>query len=363
MRWRLLHAGCWGLVLLLLLAFTVLTDGKVAYQQWFYFPLAWVLSGWAVGTVLPGLLLWVGKLVGGSPVVALLWLLALGAVYGGLLLVPTTLVTLLLERLLGWPEHYALGALPQVWASQSGYALAGIPVVVVYQLVIYWLRAQMKHQVLAAKNEELLQQMQKAQLQSLQYQLGPHFLLNALNNIAMMVRTQKHDAAVEALAALGTLLRQSLTMEAGSLVPLKHELALLQQYLAIERRRLGQKIEIEVTSDPAVAEVLVPPLLLQPLVENACKHVMALPGGTAAVLVQASLKGQQLLVSIYNTGSALRGWAPNEATGIGMANTVERLRHAYQNGFSLTTTNLPEGLRIDMTLPASLATTQKTATL
>jgi signal transduction histidine kinase len=123
-------------------------------------------------------------------------------------------------------------------------------------------------QLAAADMETRLAQ---AQLQNLQLQLQPHFLFNALNTISsVMYEDVKRADAM--LAQLSDLLRRTLRGSNAQQVPLEEEIDTVRMYLRIMQERFGDDLRVEITVDPDVAQVLVPQLLLQPLVENSIRH-------------------------------------------------------------------------------------------
>jgi two-component system LytT family sensor kinase len=168
-----------------------------------------------------------------------------------------------------------------------------------------------------------------ARLSALRSQLNPHFLFNSLNAVSTLVLDGKAAAANQMLAQIGDLLRSSLDAGATSEVPLAQEIALTEQYLAIEQTRLGERLHIELALDPATADALVPAMLLQPLVENAVRHgvVRQLEGGTVAIA--SARRGSRLHLAVRNSGPRHATPAERETNGIGLRNTAERLATLY----------------------------------
>src|SRR5580700_5146989 len=133
------------------------------------------------------------------------------------------------------------------------------------------------------------------------------------------------------LAQIGELLRTTLDGEAAAETALSQEIAFTEQYLAIEQTRLGDRLRVDMAISPESLDALVPSMLLQPLVENAIRHGVAplVEGGT--IRIQSKLNGAQLQVSIRNSGAPhTRIEHPKQpAQGIGLRNTVERLKTLY----------------------------------
>ena len=176
----------------------------------------------------------------------------------------------------------------------------------------------------ARQAAQLESDLRQARLGALEAQLGPHFLFNALNTISSLVRGGQLDAAVRAVAALGDVLRGSLK-QTTSEVALRDELRLAERYLDLERARFGEAVSFSVEAEAAACDALVPPLLLQPLVENALKHGRG-KDGRARIEIRAYSRGELLRVEVQDGGA---GPAPGAAEGIGMSNTRARLEQLY----------------------------------
>jgi LytS/YehU family sensor histidine kinase len=158
------------------------------------------------------------------------------------------------------------------------------------------------------------------------------------------------------LARLSELLRATLEHGSDKRVPLEIELELLGTYLDIEQVRFGERLEVMVTADAAARATLVPPLILQPLVENAVKHGVARHSGASRVDVVAEVTGDELVLRVSNTGPdspSTRGDAPANG-GIGLANTRQRLTEMYGSRATLTLDVLPTGgARATIRIPRS----------
>lgn len=167
-----------------------------------------------------------------------------------------------------------------------------------------------------------------ARLSALRAQLNPHFLFNSLNAVSTLVLDGKAAAASQMLAQIGELLRTSLDFGTAPEVPLAEEMALTEQYLAIEQTRLGERLRVELAVGAETVDALVPTMLLQPLVENAVRHgvVPQLAGGTVAIAT--AREGDRLRLEVRNSGPR-RASPSEEAPGIGLRNTAERLSTLY----------------------------------
>ena len=203
---------------------------------------------------------------------------------------------------------------------------------------------------------ELRMHAAEARLRALRMELNPHFLFNSLNAISGLVRKQQGDQAVRMLARLGDLLRATLDRDRGAETSLGEELELLGLYLDIERVRFGERLRVELDVDPAAAEVLVPTLVLQPLVENAVRHGVSRRPAGGVVRVAARLERDRLHLEVRDSGGGFRlvGGRPRE--GIGLSNTRARLDEHYGGLATLAVGNAPAeeggGARVLLSLPA-----------
>jgi len=168
-----------------------------------------------------------------------------------------------------------------------------------------------------------------AELETLRMQLNPHFLFNTLNTIGVLMK-EDTDAAGRLLVRLGDLLRSVLANTSSQQTDLRQELALLDNYIEIERSRFGDRLHVERRVDPETLHAVVPVLLLQPIVENAIRHGIALQATPGTVTISAARAGGQLLLEVTDDG---RGWsgegASRKGRGIGLGNTRARLEKLY----------------------------------
>jgi Histidine kinase len=167
----------------------------------------------------------------------------------------------------------------------------------------------------------LLDQERQARARALQSQLHPHVLFNVLGGLTELVH-EDPEAAEEALLGLTELLRMLMKHGSALSLPLGEERTLLERYLDIESIRLGSRLEVEVTWQDGLDRILVPPLLLQPLVENAVKHGVAPHPKGGMIRIEAIRTDTGLLLRVANTGKPLD---KNAKAGTGLGNLRERL--------------------------------------
>ena len=196
-----------------------------------------------------------------------------------------------------------------------------------YYAINYFVRAEEQ----ADQMMRLEAQATSAQLTMLRYQLNPHFLFNTLNSISTLVLLKQTDQANAMLSRLSSFLRFTLINEAAAKVPLTQEIETLKLYLDIEKMRFEERLRTFFTIEPAVKDALVPSLLLQPLVENAIKYAVTPKEEGADISVVAQLVGQRVRITVSDTGPGLQPGQQDYSlsTGVGMANTRERLLQAY----------------------------------
>ena len=196
-----------------------------------------------------------------------------------------------------------------------------------YYAINYFVRAEEQ----ADQMMQLEAQATSAQLTMLRYQLNQHFLFNTLNSISTLVLLKQTDQANAMLSRLSSFLRFTLINEATAKVPLTQEIETLKLYLDIEKMRFEERLRTFFTIEPAVQDTLVPSLLLQPLVENAIKYAVTPKEEGADISVVAQLFGQRVRITVSDTGPGLQPGQQDFtlSTGVGMANTRERLLQAY----------------------------------
>ncbi len=197
----------------------------------------------------------------------------------------------------------------------------------------------------------------EARLAALRLQLNPHFLFNALNAVSTLVADARPAEANRMLARLSDFLRATLDRADETEVPLADELAFARRYLDIEEVRFGERLRIDFDVAPESEEALVPPMILQPLVENAVRHAV-LPRATGgAIGIVAACESGWLTLGVHDDGPAS---GPDEAEarrpGLGLANTRQRLAELYGEAGQLTLSESPRGgLAVSIRLPFRLA--------
>ena len=189
----------------------------------------------------------------------------------------------------------------------------------------------------------------EARLHALELQIRPHFLFNTLNSISALVRTQRDRDAVGMIAGLSDLLRYSLDHAGEQRVALGAELAITERYLEIERLRFPDRMSYEIEASAEVRRGAVPTLLLQPLAENAIRHGVARLASPGRIAIRARRDGDRLRLEVFNSGTLAEGYR----AGIGLRNTLDRLRHLYAADHSFELRAEPGGVVASVSLPWS----------
>ncbi len=191
-----------------------------------------------------------------------------------------------------------------------------------------------------------------AQLTALRAQINPHFLFNSLNSIAALIRSRPAEAE-RVTESLADLFRYSLRASERPVVTLGEEVESIETYLEVERARFRERLVVEISVPDALYDEPVPSLLLQPLVENAVKHGVGRTEGICTVSVIARRDADAVRIRVEDTGPGFptTDLSILSASGAGLANVRERLRHQYGDAARMTV----EQNCVELRIPASLS--------
>jgi two-component system, LytTR family, sensor kinase len=211
------------------------------------------------------------------------------------------------------------------------------------------------------REQEISRLASEAELRALRAQINPHFLFNALTTIGHLIDVAP-DRALTTLLRLTELLRRVLRSD-DQMSTLGSELSLVMAYLDIEKARFEERLSVQIDVPAALHGAAIPPLLIQPLVENAIKHGIApfrRPGllEVAARLDQASPAGSTLVVTVKDSGPGLRHveGAMHERPGVGLRNVEDRLAGVYGAAGTLRLTSVPgRGTTAEVRMPFTLS--------
>ena len=196
--------------------------------------------------------------------------------------------------------------------------------------------------------------MREQELAVLKAQLHPHFLFNCLNTISATVSADPEEAR-RLIARLADILRYSVDTTGQNLVPFDREWQLTRSYLELEEKRLGDRLRLQLTVDPEASDVPVPPMVLQPLVENAVRHGLAASASGGDLMVAAKVIDDHLRMEVRDTGVGASGvdLAALMSRGTGLRNISARLQTLYGEAAHLEATSPSKGgFRVVVTLPA-----------
>lgn len=212
------------------------------------------------------------------------------------------------------------------------------------------LAAERRQREAERENLTLKVDLERQRMATLMAQFEPHFLFNALNAISGLVRSHETGRAVDGISQLGQLLRHVLEVGRAERSTLGDELDFVSRYLALQQMRHGDRLEV--VTDGSVAdlqEVACPPLILQPLVENALRHGIETHGQNDRISISVNVSDADAVIRISNT--RLPGKPSNPGLGLGLANIRDRLRLAYGGTARLDTQQEADRFTVTLRIP------------
>jgi signal transduction histidine kinase len=229
---------------------------------------------------------------------------------------------------------------------------------------LYWMLVGAAHAVHYAEAyrrreqdaEKLRTELVRAELEALRARLQPHFLFNALNTISSMI-AGRPEAAERMVARLGELLRYSLDRDGTEAVELREELELVASYLAIEEARFEDRLRVQWSIDPATLPARVPPLLLQPIVENAVRHGISPRSEPGRIEIVAERVDGMLRLVVRDDGVGLPADGVRTGRdGLGLKSTRTRLERLYGDRHGFRIDPAPGGgVIVELTIPFRVA--------
>lgn len=203
--------------------------------------------------------------------------------------------------------------------------LTGLRLMSIWILAYHLYHYYQKEVATAQENAQLSVLTKQIQLDNLSAQLNPHFLFNSLNSIKSLIEENPNKAR-RAIDLLSDLLRSSLYETDDDLITIKDELALVTDYIELEKLRFEERLSLDITLDHSLELVKIPTLSIQLLVENAIKHGIdkSVKGGIVRLVI--SKRDDTLLISVQNPGKL----TSNTTKGVGLKNLKERLALQYK---------------------------------
>jgi two-component system sensor histidine kinase AlgZ len=262
------------------------------------------------------------------------WLARLPYVQGALAVSALAVLLTLVTYYLGG-ELYRPNGYDNAWFDVTRYALLSVAVCAILLMYFRW------------RSQVLSRALHDARLHVLRARIRPHFLFNTINAVLSIVRAEPKRAET-ALEDMSDLFRMAMA-EPTDLVPLRQEVELGRQYVALEQLRMGERLKVEWRID-APDEALIPPLLLQPLLENAVYHgIESLPQG-GSILVELRRSGDELRLTVGNPCSA-RESELHPGNRMALQNIRERLALLFDVEAKYRVERGAEFYRVEITLP------------
>jgi two-component system LytT family sensor kinase len=206
------------------------------------------------------------------------------------------------------------------------------------------------------KAGELERSLLVSRMELLKGQLNTHFLFNSLHNISSLVVRKKNEEANRVLVKLSELLRFALKENKEQLIPLYKEMEVLQLYLDIQQTRFNDRMDVKISFPSSLKDAMVPPLILQPLVENAIKYAIEPFKEKGRIQVDINSEDKRLMVTVSDSGHTPFNTI-NFDQGIGLNNTRERLKQLFgeKQVFSIDA-NEDAGTKVSFSLPLQFST-------
>ena len=199
----------------------------------------------------------------------------------------------------------------------------------VFHLYDFYVKLQNQHEL----EKDLRASALKSELTALKAQLNPHFLYNTFNTINASL-PKEQESTRELIAGLADMFRYQLRGSKQDLVKLEDEIEFVSKYLELEKARFGDRLTITYDIDQGVKEAQIPPMILQPIVENAVKHGISPKVDGGEISISAKKDGNKIAIKICDTGVGIQK-EKEVSQGIGLTNTKLRLEKLYKSELNL----------------------------
>lgn len=251
-------------------------------------------------------------------------------------------------------EIYRHGYRPDEWYYYFQQGLDSVYIILCWSGLYFGIKY---YQLLQSEKQKALKantMAHEAQLKMLRYQLNPHFLFNTLNAISTLILVEENKDANQMVSRLSDFLRYTLNTDPIKKVPLDQELHALMLYLDIEKVRFDDRLTIDLDISEEAKVALVPSLILQPIIENSIKYAIAHMSVGGVISIKAQVFANELLMEVCDNGpgTELKNGQLAKASGVGIANTKDRLKTLYENNYSFVLSkNSPSGLKVNIRVP------------
>lgn len=283
----------------------------------------------------------------------------LGAIFLGALFFGTLVGLIYIQDLLGWNNEGE--GLRQVIGGKDeefgfGSVSLRIALNIISQAILFfiWSVIYFGYHFFERSRQQEMERLQWAasinetELNNLKAQLNPHFMFNAMNSIRALV-DEDPVLCKKAITQLSNLLRNTLQTGKRKVVLIEEEMKIVHDYLALEKIRYEERLVVEIDLEKGIEKCLVPPLLIQTLVENAIKHGVSVIGKGGKLKIVASTKGDELHIAILNDGK----FSPssNGREGIGLKNSTKRLEILYGEKAKIEIKNVEDHVETRVVIP------------
>lgn len=254
-------------------------------------------------------------------------------------------------------EIYKHGYKPDFWFMYTQSSLSSFYIILSWSGLYF---GSKYYQMLQVEKQNVLKAnavAHQAQLKMLRYQLNPHFLFNTLNAISTLILVKENHTANSMVTKLSEFLRYSLDKDPMKKVSLHSEIQALQLYLAIEKVRFEERLDLNFQISDDCQKALVPSMILQPIAENAIKHAIAVQEEGGSITISISRFADDLLIEVADNGPGAEIVEGNlhRESGVGLVNTRERLQALYPKKYSLVVShNQPRGVKVNIRMPFEL---------
>jgi two-component system, LytTR family, sensor kinase len=227
-------------------------------------------------------------------------------------------------------NHYTIEVKPHWWQSKTFYIILAVLIILLAILsIIFFLKRREKIKLIEQNKKQREIQLQ---LKSIRSQLNPHFIFNSLNSIQGLINKNDVNGANEYLTDFAGLMRETLTGNNKEMNSISQEINILHNYLRLEQLRFKFQYEIHVDENVQPDSIEIPSLLLQPLVENAVKHGIAVLQEKGEIKISFQQSTNNLLINIFDNGKGFDANAITNGMGLRLTNDrIELLNQSLKN--------------------------------
>ena len=239
---------------------------------------------------------------------------------------------------------------PDPWVALVELALTRYYLLLTWCALYFALLAGERARVAEREAGEFRRAAKTAELRSLRYQVNPHFLFNTLNSLSALILTAKNDRAEAMVQKIAEFYRRSLTDDATADIALEREFALQETYLELEAVRFPERLKTHIVLPPALREMRVPGMILQPLVENSVRYAVSPVARPVTIAIEARAEYGRLVLSVSDDGPGVADGA-DHGFGIGLDNVRRRLEARFGDMAQIVSGPVPGGYATHIRIP------------